>query len=300
MPDITPQPQLVSLRTIATKGGESFDWHTHPFDEFTLVTDDATLIGHAPGWRPTQSNTLLHYRAGEKHGGWVSPNQRPRFWVVHFTWGEAGSTFVPELYPADPGARAWNLTPAQVESFQWIFLQLLNEHTSTRPLSDSAASAWLQLLLVSVHRWARHTESPAMAAPGPAPARANAEVLRLWHRIHESVSRSNEELAALFSAPNYDSVRHAFRKSFGCSPREMLIRLRMEHAKNLLLETMLSVKEVAAATGYPRQHDFNRVFNRHVGMAPTRWRSNPLARLGQQGGEGNRGSCRQVSQEKAT
>src|SRR5512132_2167763 len=80
-------PQLVSMRTLAAEGSASFDWHSHPFEEFTLVTDDDCLIGYPPGWRDTAPNTLLYYHTGEKHGAWSSPQQRPHFWVVHFRAG---------------------------------------------------------------------------------------------------------------------------------------------------------------------------------------------------------------------
>jgi two-component system response regulator YesN len=85
-------------------------------------------------------------------------------------------------------------------------------------------------------------------------------------------------LKEIYSAPNYDSVRHAFRKTFGCSPREMLQRLRLEHAKTLLLESRLSIKEVALQVGYASQNDFNRLFHRHAGLAPSKWRMNPMPR----------------------
>ncbi|MDO8538829.1 MAG: helix-turn-helix domain-containing protein [Opitutaceae bacterium] len=276
MPAVPPPfaPQLVSLRTIAAAGGATFDWHSHPFDEFTLVTDDACLIGYPPGWRETAPNTLLHYRAGERHGAWTSPKQRPRFWVVHFTADANVYGALDHFRSDDPTRRVWAITPEQNDTFQWIFLQLLNEHTAPRAHRESAASAWLQLLLITVQRWASSNEATITL-----PSRANAEVLRLWHRINAAVAKPNDELDELYSAPNYDSVRHAFRKAFGCSPREMLQRLRMEHAKNLLLESSLSIKEISTRVGYVAQHDFNRMFHRHTGMAPSKWRANPLARV---------------------
>lgn len=256
------------------EGGEAFDWHSHPFSEFTLVTDDHCLIGYPPGWRETDANTLLHYFPGERHGGWVSPRQRPRFWVVHFTADAALCSGLAQLSSPDPTHRVWSLSADQCETFQWIFLQMLNEHSSERPCRDSAASAWLQLLLITVQRWA----SPAGETATVVPPRASAEVLRLWHLVNAAVNKPSDELKELYSAPNYDSARHAFRKTFGCSPREMLQRLRMAHAKNLLLESSLSIKEISTRIGYPQQHDFNRVFRRYAGMAPSKWRTNPLAR----------------------
>jgi hypothetical protein len=273
-PPAPATPQLVSLRTISVEDGGTFDWHSHPFDEFTLVTDDHCLIGYPPGWRETEANTLLHYQARERHGAWVSPRQHPRFWVVHFT---ADAKLYPDLAQfnqTDPARRAWTLSPEQCETFQWIFLQMLNEHSSGRPHREAVASAWLQMLLVSVQRWSDRTSDSAPAVP----PRASPDVLRLWHLVNAAVTKPSEELQGLYSAPNYDSARHAFRKTFGCSPREMLQRLRMAHAKNLLLESSLSIKEIAARVGYLQQHDFNRVFRRYAGVAPSAWRTNPLAR----------------------
>lgn len=271
----TPIPRLISMRTLAAEPGATYDWHTHTFEEFTLVTDDSCLIGYPPGWRETSAGTLLHYHAGERHGAWTSPKQRPRFWVIHFSGGSGLYQSLATLRSADPTKRAWSLQTEQVEKLRWIFLQLLNEHSGAREERDAAASAWLQLLLITVHRWAAKSGEQTIALP----SNANAEVLRLWHLVNESVAKSNDELEQLYAAPNYDSVRHAFRATFGVSPRTMLQHLRMEHAKNLLLETSLSIKEIAARVGYPQQHDFNRMFNRYAGIAPSKWRANPLGRV---------------------
>lgn len=273
-PTAPATPRLVSLRTISVENGGTFDWHTHPFEEFTLVTDDHCLIGYPPGWRETDANTLLHYHAGERHGAWVSPRQRTRFWVVHFTADVALCPQLKLLGVPESERRVWSLTPEQCETFQWIFLQMLNENSAGRPYHEAAASAWLQLLLVMVQRWAAR----AVDTPAGAPPRASADVLRLWHLVNAAVGKPSDRLKELYSSPNYDSARHAFRKTFGCSPREMLQRLRMAHAKNLLLESSLSVKEISTRVGYEQQHDFNRVFRRHTGMAPSQWRSNPLGR----------------------
>jgi hypothetical protein len=272
----SPLPQLISLRTISAKGGDSFEWHSHPFEEFTLVTDDNCLIGYPPGWRPTTPNTLMHYRGGEKHGAATSLRERPRFWVIHYSAPRDGYEDLKCFSAEESKHRAWSLSREQSETFQWLFLQLMNERSSARGHFHAAASAWLQLLLVNVQRWAERSASTGSAIP----THVSADVRRLWHLINESVGRANDELDHLYSAPNYDSVRHGFRKAFGCSPREMLLRLRMEHAKNLLLESSLSIKEISARVGYPQPHDFNRLFHRYAGVAPSQWRSNPMARTG--------------------
>ncbi|MEK7674781.1 MAG: AraC family transcriptional regulator [Verrucomicrobiota bacterium] len=253
------------------KPGDSFDWHNHPFHEFTLVTDSDTTIGYPPGKMAVRENTLLMYRRGEQHGAWCSGRQTPRFWVVHFTIGGELRHEMDRFRAADPKDRVWQLSEAQVESFRWQFLQILTEHTQGRSRSLIAASAWLQLLLVTVQRWAEG-ESAARTLP----AGISPDLLRLWHLINASVGKPDEFVKQVYLIPNYDSLRHAFKKAFGCSPREMMRRLRLQQAKNMLLETSLSMKEISSRLGYERQHEFTRTFHQEAGVAPSEWRANPF------------------------
>ena len=108
------------------------------------------------------------------------------------------------------------------------------------------------------------------------PAGINPEVTRLWHLVNALAANPEEFLQQIHRMPNYDSLRHSFKNAFGCSPREMLFRLRIQQAKNLLLETPLSVKEIADRVGYQRQHEFARAFKLEVGVSPSEWRTNPF------------------------
>lgn len=268
-----PAPVLSRLISLRTTDGGLIDWHTHPFEQLMLVTDDRCMVGCPPGWQETQADTLLHYHAGECHGSWSPPGRQPRFWIVHY-YVDATLYHQPgRLGAFGPARRIWNLTPGQSETFRWMFMQMHSEHSSGRPYAEQVASAWLQLLLVTMQRWG----NPAEESGTVVPPRASAEVLRLWHLINAGVHKSRDELQELYAAPNYDSVRHAFGKAFGCSPRKMLQRLRMAHAKNLLIESSLSIKEISSRVGCQHQHDFNRLFRRLVGVAPSKWRANLLA-----------------------
>jgi AraC-like DNA-binding protein len=268
---MSANPQVISMRCLMAETDAVFDWHHHPFHEFTLVTDSDTTIGYAPGKMAVKENTLLMYRRGERHGAWCSGRQTPRFWVVHFTTGGELRPVLDRLRATDPKERVWQLSNAQVESFKWQFLQLLTEHTQERSRSLIAASAWLQLLLVTVQRWAE-----GEVGVSALPAGISSDVLRLWHLVNASLGRPDEFVKQVYLIPNYDSLRHAFKKAFGCSPREMMRRLRLQQAKNMLLETSLSIKEISSRLGYERQHEFTRSFHKEVGVAPSEWRANPF------------------------
>ena len=78
-------------------------------------------------------------------------------------------------------------------------------------------------------------------------------------------------------APFYRSIATCL--ALGMSPRDMMLRLRLQHAKNLLLESSLTIKEIAERCGYVRQHEFARSFRQQTGVTPRAWRLQPLARL---------------------
>jgi hypothetical protein len=264
-------PRLISMKCHGAQPGANYSWHSHPFHEFTLVTEDVTRIGYAAGERLAQPNTLFLYRPGERHGAWTTPRQAPCYWVVHFVAGPTLCPILDRLAEVDPCRRVWQLTPDQTDAFKWLCLQILNEQTQQRNHFDLAQSSWLRLLLLSVQRWAAG-ESPLLINRDV----AQPELLRLWQQVNAAAENPAEMLHQICLLPNYDSLRHSFKKVFGCSPREMILRLRMERAKNLLLETGLSIKEIAARSGYARQHEFARAFHRRVGLPPSQWRLNPF------------------------
>ncbi len=63
-----------------------------------------------------------------------------------------------------------------------------------------------------------------------------------------------------------------FKKSTGINFTEYLARVRVEKAKNLLLNPNSRISEVAFASGFQSLSHFNRVFRRIAGHSPTRYR----------------------------
>ncbi len=74
---------------------------------------------------------------------------------------------------------------------------------------------------------------------------------------------------------------HLFKLATGSTPNGFFIRARMRRAGRLLVETTLSVKEIAAELGYNDQFYFSRLFKSVNGVCPRgyreAWQSN-LAR----------------------
>ena len=71
------------------------------------------------------------------------------------------------------------------------------------------------------------------------------------------------------------SISHfsrSFKASFGISTHHWLTQLRIEHAKDLMGQTTLSLTAIATQTGFNDQAAFTRTFHRLAGVSPGRWR----------------------------
>ncbi|QRM31441.1 AraC family transcriptional regulator [Microvirga sp. VF16] len=64
----------------------------------------------------------------------------------------------------------------------------------------------------------------------------------------------------------------AFRTSTGTTPMLWLLTQRLERAKNLLLNSELSIEDIARHCGFVDQSHFTRAFTKHLGTTPGAWR----------------------------
>jgi transcriptional regulator GlxA family with amidase domain len=67
-------------------------------------------------------------------------------------------------------------------------------------------------------------------------------------------------------------LAHLFKSEVGLSPQRYLNNLRMEKAKELLENGLLSVKEIAAEVGIPSASRFCRSFKSRYGATPREYR----------------------------
>ena len=63
-----------------------------------------------------------------------------------------------------------------------------------------------------------------------------------------------------------------FRESLKSSPHQELMRMRLELAKSLLLESEVSITKIALSSGFGSSQMFSTVFKKQLGMTPTQYR----------------------------
>lgn len=84
---------------------------------------------------------------------------------------------------------------------------------------------------------------------------------------HVEQPLSTAEIAARIGVSRRQLER-LFQHHRGCTPRDYYMRLRLEHARVLLLETGLSILNVALASGFVSQSHFGACYRRHFGRTP--------------------------------
>jgi AraC-like DNA-binding protein len=75
----------------------------------------------------------------------------------------------------------------------------------------------------------------------------------------------------------YSWFRRSFKLHTGCAPGQYHQRLRIDRAAYLLLNTGLSVKEVAAMVGFESPYYFSRAFKKFMERSPAAFRSKELS-----------------------
>lgn len=122
---------------------------------------------------------------------------------------------------------------------------------------------------------------PASPANGNVPGRRSENIAsEIAERIGRSIAYMIEHLdqplqVSTLAAQASVSPSHyfaLFKRQTGTAPIDFFIRLRMNHARELLDSTCSSVKEVAAAMGYDDPFYFSRVFKSVHSVAPAEYR----------------------------
>lgn len=91
---------------------------------------------------------------------------------------------------------------------------------------------------------------------------------RLYFRDNLDKNIDVEKLASELNI-GYSYFRRMFKKFTGISPVQYHLMLRLQRAKDLLVSTDMSVKEIALGLGFQSIFYFTRIFKKKMGVPPT-------------------------------
>ncbi len=267
-------PAIVSMGCTPTVISGGFSGHVHAeHDELCLLAGDGSRITHGGVAHEAAESTLYLFRRGELHAYANSARQAPDLWIIHYQADEELYRACPRLAAANPRQRIWRLDAGQEAIYRSYFRKILAERMASGGSSTAAVAGWLRLLLIALERWAGGAEVADPSLGG------DRELDELCRYLGDHLAEADTVARSLARRiPNYDSLRHRFRAVFRMSPRRYLVRLRMEQARHLLLESDLPIAAVSARLGFARQHEFARAFRREVGCPPSAFRGRPVGR----------------------
>jgi AraC-like DNA-binding protein len=70
---------------------------------------------------------------------------------------------------------------------------------------------------------------------------------------------------------NYQQLRDQFREKTGLSPYQYFLQMKINKAKELLLEGALSIKEISYKLSFDSPYYFSRLFKKKTGVSPSQW-----------------------------
>ncbi|MBQ7076227.1 MAG: helix-turn-helix transcriptional regulator [Clostridia bacterium] len=154
----------------------------------------------------------------------------------------------------------------QSSHFKEISSRMAQEFAMRKPMyKDWCAAYFYQLLSITARKYALRQSNVNRKSE----IRINEACRIIYENIQEPPTA--EELAKEFSL-SISRFLHLFREVSGQSYTEFLTSLRMEKARDILLSTNMSVKDIAEYVGIYDQNYFSRCFRKNVGMSPSEYR----------------------------
>lgn len=152
-----------------------------------------------------------------------------------------------------------------------LLIQLLRKEAQATRLGSSVIVRQLASVLFALILRAWTEQAPAQA--GMLSLLADARLRRGLQAMIDDPARpwSVDELAEACHMSRASFARH-FGKAAGMTPGDMLMRIRMARAAQLLRGDGRNVAIIANAVGYQSEAAFNRAFSRFYGSTPGIWR----------------------------
>lgn len=157
----------------------------------------------------------------------------------------------------------------EIEELSKIMHILAFEHYSAEKHHNEIEQCYIELLLLKLSR----SKAAYSVSGGESFKEKNYRLTQLRTRIFtmpESVPSVDDMAAELEMSRS--GFQHLYKRLFGVSIMNDVIKGRLDRAKRLLSSTNLTVKEVGERCGYSNEFNFMRQFKEYVGKTPTEYR----------------------------
>lgn len=203
------------------------------------------------------AGALLLYRPGEEQYYAYQCEDEPEIFWIHFT-GFATEELL-DRYGIKTGYVGVS------HHLKRMFQEIIRELQLKKMGYEMAAACEFCKLLVCLSR---------MGAEGMGGCGDKNRLERLILRLNQSYREAwSVQRMAEYCGFSASYFGHMFKYAMRVSPMQYLTELRMEKAKDLLMEEGMTVSEVADLVGYEDPLYFSRVFKKMVGISPNEYRA---------------------------
>lgn len=145
---------------------------------------------------------------------------------------------------------------------------ILRETQNVRQGYEVVCQAYMEILIVRLMRSASLT---VQAVPADKRVSRLCALVRRYIDAHYKEQLSLDVLAEQAHVNKY-YLAHAFKREYGVSPVQYLLRRRIEESQYLLRETDMSLSQIARVLGFSSASYFSQSFGRAVDMTPMEYR----------------------------
>jgi AraC family transcriptional regulator of arabinose operon len=203
---------------------------------------------------------VVLYKPNEPQDYCYYLSEKPDIYWIHFTGLKAEQLLetleLTEEYP---------LQLQSNEAITELFEKIIAELRLGRYLNTEMAEAYFRQLLITISR------------TNQAEDKSKQPNNSLFDQV---INDFNREYQKNINIAEYAATQHIscswfireFKKYTGCSPKQYITNLRIQHGKELLNNRYMSVNDVSTMVGYENQLYFSRIFRKNTGMSPSEYR----------------------------
>lgn len=252
----------------AEQGEGLFQSHAHEYDELTLVLDGEGYYSSSEQNIKVAAGDLILIPARLHHGFVCTrPWQGISVHFFHDRLPVHCQYLFHEIESKPHRIRSAHLHEDDMRWAEISFFQLEKEWNSKR--QDIDAYNMMRIAFETTLLIFQRNRETSIRAAGTDQVVLEA-ILKEIHSSYHTQITVNELAARHFISES--NLRRKFSESFGVSPKQYIINLRLMEAKRLLRQTDKAIESISAEVGFTSSSRFYEFFTKANGATPLEWR----------------------------
>lgn len=162
------------------------------------------------------------------------------------------------------------LKVSQKNEIVLLLNRILKERESSEPGSEFLNYLLVMELFVLLSRALRMEWENSIKSKSPKLKELMGIAVNFIHTNFERDISLADIAGFVFLSPSY--FTRAFKEETGMSPINYLLKVRIDRAKELLVDTGLKISDIALSVGFSNQQRFNEMFKKHTHVTPLQYR----------------------------